>query len=281
MMSSVIVSVIVPCYKQAQYLDECLESVFNQTYQNWECIIVNDGSPDHTEEVAKKWIEKDSRFQYVYKENGGLSSARNAGIKIAKGEYILPLDADDKIASNYCGLAIQEFINDTDLKLVYCLAEKFGDEQGLWQLPEFSLSLLASDNMIFCSAFFKKSDWEYIGGYDLNMIYGLEDWEFWIHLLKNEGKTKRLEEICFFYRIKKSSMIKKMDFTQGIFLKRYISVKHADFFVREFGSFHELNQKILKNDSDFLIKIKSKKFLIDALLHRFFGLTFFGNKFKK
>ena len=275
------VSIIVPCYNQAQYLDECLQSVLEQTYENWECIIVNDGSPDDTEVVAKKWVEKDSRFQYLYKKNGGLSSARNAGIKIAKGEYILPLDAVDKIASNYCELAIQEFINDTDLKLVYCLAEKFGDEQGLWQLPEFSLSLLASDNMIFCSAFFKKSDWEYIGGYDLNMIYGLEDWEFWIHLLKNGGKTKRLEEICFFYRIKKISMIKKMDFTQSIFLKRYISVKHADFFVREFGSFHELNQKILKNESDFLIKIKSKKFLIDALLYRFFGFTFFGNKFKK
>lgn len=275
------ISIIVPCYNQAQYLDECLQSVLEQTYENWECIIVNDGSPDDTEVVAKKWVEKDNRFQYLYKKNGGLSSARNAGITIAKGIYILPLDADDKIASNYCELAIQEFINDADLKLVYCLAEKFGDEQGLWQLPDFSLSLLASDNMIFCSAFFKKSDWEYVGGYDLNMVYGLEDWEFWIHLLKKGGKVKRLNEICFFYRIKKASMIKKMDFNQSIFLKRYLSQKHADFFVREFGSFHELNQMILFKDSEFYTKLKSKKFLLDALLHTFFKITFFGNKFNK
>ena len=89
------ISIIVPCYNQAQYLDECLQSVLEQTYENWECIIVNDGSPDDTEVVAKKWLEKDNRFQYLYKKNGGLSSARNAGIKQAKGVYIQLLDSDD------------------------------------------------------------------------------------------------------------------------------------------------------------------------------------------
>ena len=64
-----LISVIVPCYNQAQYLDECLQSVLEQTYPNWECIIVNDGSPDNTEEVAKLWIEKDKRFKYFWKEN--------------------------------------------------------------------------------------------------------------------------------------------------------------------------------------------------------------------
>ena len=62
-----LISVIVPCYNQAQYLDECLQSVLEQTYQNWECIIVNDGSPDNTEEVVKKWTEKDPRFKYLKK----------------------------------------------------------------------------------------------------------------------------------------------------------------------------------------------------------------------
>lgn len=72
-----LISVIVPCYNQAQYLDECLQSVLDQTYQNWECIIVNDGSPDNTEEIALRWTKKDSRFRYLKKENEGLSSARN------------------------------------------------------------------------------------------------------------------------------------------------------------------------------------------------------------
>ena len=87
-----LISVIVPCYNQAQYLDECLQSVLNQTYQNWECIIVNDGSPDNTHEIAESYCRKDARFKYFYKENGGLSSARNAGISISNGEFIQFLD---------------------------------------------------------------------------------------------------------------------------------------------------------------------------------------------
>ena len=73
------VSIIVPCYNQAQYLDDCLQSVLDQTYQDWECIIVNDGSPDNTAIIASVWTARDPRFKYIYKENGGLSSARNAG----------------------------------------------------------------------------------------------------------------------------------------------------------------------------------------------------------
>ena len=119
------VSIIVPCYNQAQYLDECLQSVLEQTYPHWECIIINDGSPDNTEKVAQEWVVKDTRFKYIYKENGGLSSARNAGIEIADGEFILPLDADDKISAHYLKLAVKEFEKDTYLKVVYCKAEKF------------------------------------------------------------------------------------------------------------------------------------------------------------
>ena len=72
-----LISVIIPAYNAEQFLDETLESVLSQTYENWECIIVNDGSTDNTEEIAKKWCEKDSRFRLTNKENGGLSSARN------------------------------------------------------------------------------------------------------------------------------------------------------------------------------------------------------------
>lgn len=92
-----LISVIVPCYNQANYLEECLQSVLNQTYKNWECIIVNDGSKDNTEDIAEKWVKKDNRFRYLYKENGGLSSARNAGTDMAKGSYIQFLDSDDMI----------------------------------------------------------------------------------------------------------------------------------------------------------------------------------------
>jgi glycosyltransferase involved in cell wall biosynthesis len=110
-----LVSVIVPCYNQSQYLPETLKSVFDQTYPLWECIIVNDGSPDHTEQVAMDWCKKDSRFIYLKKENGGLSSARNAGLEIAKGEYIQFLDSDDLINKFKFEKQIKCFDKNTDV----------------------------------------------------------------------------------------------------------------------------------------------------------------------
>ncbi|GAT62863.1 glycosyltransferase family 2 protein [Paludibacter jiangxiensis] len=103
-----LISIIVPCYNQAQYLPEALDSVLAQTYTNWECIIVNDGSPDNTEEVAKIYCNKDSRFKYIFKENGGLSSARNFGFQFAGGEYLQFLDCDDILSSNKLQLQIEQ-----------------------------------------------------------------------------------------------------------------------------------------------------------------------------
>lgn len=92
------VSVIVPCYNQSDYLDKCLNSVLNQSYKDWECLIINDGSIDNTSKIAKKWINHDIRFKYFEKINGGLSSARNLGLDYAKGEFVFFLDSDDLIS---------------------------------------------------------------------------------------------------------------------------------------------------------------------------------------
>src|SRR6476660_4851457 len=92
-----LVSVIVPCYNHAQYLSKALESVLVQTYNNWECIIINDGSTDNTKEVVADFCERDTRFRYLYQQNKGLANARNTGLKLSTGEYIQLLDADDAI----------------------------------------------------------------------------------------------------------------------------------------------------------------------------------------
>lgn len=267
------VSIIVPCYNQAIYLDECLFSVAQQTYSNWECIIVNDGSPDHTEEVAEVWCEKDVRFKYLRIENNGVSAARNKGIEIAKGEYVLPLDADDKINKNYISLAIERFKNDLSLKLVYGKAEKFGALCELWKLPQFSLKNLALDNIIYCSAVFKKKAWELISGYDVNMKKGLEDWEFWISLLKDGGKVYCLPETVFYYRIKNSSRQIDLSIDQKQELFEYISIKHADFFVKQLGSFQYLSTENRRLKS---INVKNryfKKQILNNFCEAFLGFS--------
>src|ERR1700761_1458333 len=91
-MTDPLVSVIIPCYKQAQYLPEAVESVLAQTYPHVETIVVNDGSPDDTEAVAGRYGD---RIRYVWRPNGGISAARNTGITQARGAYLKFLDSDD------------------------------------------------------------------------------------------------------------------------------------------------------------------------------------------
>ena len=92
-----LISVIVPVYKVESYLKDCVKSICGQTYENLEIILVNDGSPDSCPELCDEWRKKDSRIKVVHKTNGGLSSARNAGLEVAKGEYIGFVDGDDTI----------------------------------------------------------------------------------------------------------------------------------------------------------------------------------------
>lgn len=94
------ISVIIPVYKVEKYLKRCVESVVNQTYKNIEIILVNDGSPDKCGEICDAYAKIDSRIKVIHKENGGLSSARNAALDIALGEYIMFVDSDDWISEN-------------------------------------------------------------------------------------------------------------------------------------------------------------------------------------
>lgn len=259
---SELVSVIVPAYNQESYIDDCLNSIIAQTYQNWECIIVDDGSTDKTLEKIKIWTAKDSRFRYITKQNSGVCDTRNVGIQNAKAAWILPVDADDIISNDYLELATQYF-DDEDIKIIYGGAEYFEAKTGKWNLPTFSLEKLAYENIIYNSAFFRKSDWERVGGYDTNLIHGMEDWDFWISILKDGGKVKKIENICFFYRIKKgsrSAILIRETYTSSL---KIIDKKHIAFFQTHLPSYH----RILYDYRDLQKVLKSKRYaLVDDAL---------------
>ena len=100
-MNNLFVSIIVPVYKVERYLPRCIESILKQTYTNFELILVDDGTPDRSGIICDRYAEKDSRIRVVHKENGGVSSARNAGIDVAKGEWLTFIDSDDWVANDY------------------------------------------------------------------------------------------------------------------------------------------------------------------------------------
>lgn len=103
------VSVIIPVYKVEKYLDKCVESVVNQSYKNLEIILVDDGSPDNCPQMCDEWAKKDNRIKVIHKENGGVSSARNKGLEIAKGEYIQFVDSDDYLETTYTEKLVSGF----------------------------------------------------------------------------------------------------------------------------------------------------------------------------
>src|SRR5262249_32672545 len=128
------VSVIIPCFNQGQFVDEAVASVLAQTYRDFEIIVINDGSTD--EATNRKLAAYDyPQAQVMHTANQGAAGARNTGIAATSGQYILPLDADDRIAPTYLERAVAALEADARVGIVYCQAELFGEESGPWQLP--------------------------------------------------------------------------------------------------------------------------------------------------
>ena len=134
-----LVSVVIPCYNQASFLKETIESVLKSTYPKIEIIIVNDGSTDHSLQVALKAASTHQQIDVIDQENSEVAAARNNGIQKAKGELILPLDGDDLIAEDYIEKSVEQFQKDPEVKVVYAQAVKF-NEHGTkpWNLKKFS-----------------------------------------------------------------------------------------------------------------------------------------------
>ncbi|MCF8321924.1 MAG: glycosyltransferase family 2 protein [Flavobacterium sp.] len=222
------VSIIVPCYNQAIYLDETLQSVLDQTYTNWECIIVNDGSPDDTEKVTKQWCGKDSRFIYIHKQNGGLSSARNYGIQAAKGKFILTLDADDKYAPTFIEKALVILNGNNDIGIVSSWIIRFKDSKDICLIKPNGIVLqdFLFQNSANGTSLFKKECWEQVGGYDEKMKWGYEDWEFYIRVCQLGWKMHVIQEPLFFYRQHDISMRTVALNDYDVEIKKYIYYKH-------------------------------------------------------
>ncbi|CAN5734041.1 glycosyltransferase [soil metagenome] len=268
----VIVSVIMPCYNQAQYLPEALESLFAQTYSYWECIVVSDGSPDNIREVIQEYIEKDDRIKFYDTENGGVSAARNYAIEKAVGTYILPLDSDDKISENYIERCVHVLSTFPSVTVVYGNGRKFGIIEMPWNFGVFGFKELLINNSIHCSGMYRRVDCISLGGYDVNMKSGLEDWEFWINMLKKGGEVILLDEIVFYWRIKEISRTKEITKQTANRLIQYIYCKHAELYEELFGNPIDL-YKQYKSINDALDNIRKQpfRFALKNLLRKWVG----------
>ena len=225
------VTVVIPCYNQGQYLVESVASARAQTLTDLEIIIVNDGSSD---EETIRTLENmyDHRTKIIHTENRGLAEARNTGIAAASSPYILPLDADDLIGERYLEEAACVLDRADEVGIVYCLAERFGAATGKLDLPKFGPATICKDNPIFCSAMFRRSDWELVGGYKRSMKFGWEDWEFWLSILELGRRVVQLPEYLFSYRVREESMTRRMTYWQKGLMMMQIMFHHRGYYTR-------------------------------------------------
>jgi glycosyltransferase involved in cell wall biosynthesis len=210
------VSIIIPCYNHGKYLQETLESIeqFNKGI-SYEIVIVNDGSTDPFTNEYLATLNK-GKYRVIFQQNKGVCESRNVAIREAKGEYVLPVDADNKLSSSYLCKAVAILDSDPSISIVYCDAVLIGDQSGVNRAGAYNLQRLMLDNFIDNCSMYRKSMWEALGGYESNrLVSGLEDWEFWLRAAFAGFKFHYLSEPLFEYRVLAGSGIRQLNADKG------------------------------------------------------------------
>lgn len=222
-----LISIIVPVYNVEKYLDHCINSVLNQSYTNWELILVDDGSPDGSPEICDRYALHNQKIKVIHKENGGLSSARNAGIDIATGDYITFLDSDDYLHSDYLKIMLSYAI-EKNADIVQCdfsrvksdIPNSSKNNSITYQIYDnHSIFLKGAAKIILCAKLYKKDLWGVV-----RMPIGKineDDFTTW-KLYYNSHKILVLSEKLYFYRVNpKSIMASQKKYIRLDFLQAY------------------------------------------------------------
>ncbi len=201
-------TVVIPCFNQAHFLNDSLSSLLQQTYHDWEAVIINDGSTDNTVEIADEWCKRDARIKLISTSNYGLSAARNRGIEFSKREFIALLDADDKYASIHLDSMLTSFKKEVDI--VFSGYSYFSLNYENLHVVTLDQALKFNDilhkNMVPpVSVAFKKSALELCGLFDAT-LKSAEDWDLWIRFYKSGAKLGINQLSTSFYRISDNSM---------------------------------------------------------------------------
>ncbi len=244
-----VVSVIIPYYHCENYILETLDCVKNQTYQQIEIVLVNDGSDqDFLNQIKES--NNYNNLKIVHQKNRGQSAARNNGVRNSLGEYLFFLDCDDKISPDYIEKAIKILKSDSEIKLVYSKGEYFEAKTGEWPLPKFETKSFLIENCIPIICLIYKEDFKKAGGFDTNLSF-FEDWDLWISILKTGGKVHRINEFLFSYRIQNAQKSLSDRFENDIEMlgDNYFKIysKHYEFYKENGIGFHQLFTALREN----------------------------------
>jgi glycosyltransferase involved in cell wall biosynthesis len=200
------ISIVLPVYNQAHFLAEALNSIYAQTCQDFELIVVNDGSTDDTACVVADYQQRYA-FTAINQTNQGLPRALNAGFQHASGEYLTWTSADNILQPNMLDVLSSALERDPAVGLVYAdryLITDDGANLGRFNLPDYDAHLLLHVNLVHCCFLYRRACMERVGLYNPEFIYG-EDWEYWIRISRHY-RMKRVPAALYRYRLHKTSM---------------------------------------------------------------------------
>ena len=256
-----LISVIVPVYKVEEWLDQCVESIVNQSYKNLEIILVDDGSPDNCPQMCDEWAKKDDRIRVVHKENGGLSTARNAGLDICSGDYISFIDSDDYIHKDMY-INMLEDLKRTDSDIVKC--GRYIDSDGMISEKRIigSAKEYNHDEILDCF-FYHKDDfcsgvWDKL--YKAELFKGIrfpdglnsEDYYIYGVIYNRANKLYYNNKYYYYYRIREDSICRKEEITEHSFDKIIVSDKVYDYVLDNYPD-REEDAQIFQSISRFAI----------------------------
>lgn len=213
-----LISIIIPVYNVENYLTTCLESILNQTFQDYEVIMINDGSTDCSPDICDEYSKKDSRYKILHKENGGQSSARNQGVKIAKGDYLMFIDSDDFLTNNNCLQIIANGLGTSPDVLAYRYYKYFSSRHksdcginmsGIVSLDKFgTIKELVKRDSFFCSCWSKVIKRSLIikNGITFDESLSCEDMDWYFNVLSYCNIIKVIDYPIINYRQREGSV---------------------------------------------------------------------------
>jgi glycosyltransferase involved in cell wall biosynthesis len=194
-----LVSIVIPAYNPGVYLLDAIASARNQTHCGIEIILINDGSDRSDSQRIIEQARGDADV-YLSQPNSGLPAARNAGFRVARGRYLVPLDADDLILPGYVRAGLGVLAENPQAAFAYTAYKVFGTKRLLNEPGDYNLYRLLDCNFLSYAAVIRKGDWEDAGGYDESMRSGYEDWEFWLRLGSRSRFGAYVPQPLFQYR---------------------------------------------------------------------------------
>jgi glycosyltransferase involved in cell wall biosynthesis len=200
------VSVIIPCYNLGRYLDEAVESVLSQTYQDFEILIVDDGSTDPaTHALLADYRRPKTRVMRTI--HAGLAAARNLAIANTAGAYLCALDADDRLEPRYLEKVVPILDAEPSVAFASCWLRTFGEEDWEWKPEQCDLPTLLWEDTVLTAALVRRQAVLDTGAYDTKMpVQGDEDWDLWLTLVERGYRGVILREVLFNYRRRAGSM---------------------------------------------------------------------------